>query len=400
MRKFVYALIVVLVAAGIYIAQDWRLYARFAVWPQEADHPEDALWYEPKVPLGEGQAVQPPAGEPLDEAAIRSAMDYAKETETYALLAVHEGRQILTYYSDGMGPESWFQSQSLHKGLTTAVLGAAIGTGAIDSIDQPASQFIPEWRDDAEKSGITLAHLAYMGGGLERPEFARSPFAPGAKLFITSRLRQQVVGTPMVAAPGEAYVWSNASTQALSIAIEAAVGKRWRDFLEESIWNPIGGGLAYVQLDRPGGTAQSFCCLIATAPAWLRVGQLLANDGNIDGKQVLPKGWVKQMATPADTNPNYGMQLWVNEPYTGKFLRSSIPPFSVDRAGPLAADDAFFIEGHFAQRVYVVPSLNLAVVRLGKDVLPFDDTQLLNPIIDAMQKRSRLASDSTETETS
>jgi len=370
-----------------WMASDYRLWMRFTTWPQDADDPANARWFSPQAPIGFGDSRAPDTGpDPLiPQDILEEAWDYAQSQQTYALLISVNGFLQFERYDRGANSRTPYQSQSLHKSLTAVMLGAAIHNGAIESEHQPASYWLEEWAGDPQRSGITLANLAYMEGGLERGRFAVSPFAPGARLFLTGRLVRETLGTPMAAEPGTEYIWSNTSVQALSIAIERAAGQPWARLLRDWIWEPVGAGEAWVQLDRPGGTAQTFCCLVSNGRNWLRIGELLAGDGVWKGRRLLPEGWAARMARGAATNPNFGMQLWRNEPYSPTWLRMSLPRMETPRDAALAAPDAWYMEGHFSQRVYVVPSLGLVVVRFGEDRLDWDEAKMMNGLIGALQ---------------
>ena len=384
-------LVLAAIIAVVVLGQDWRLFYRYLTMPEDIADPAAALWHDPRATVGEdsGQALPVAAAGAFSEEALAQAWQYAESMETDALIVAHNGKIVFERYGEGVDASTLFQSQSLHKGLTAVALGAAIHRGVVASKDTPAATYLTEWASDPDKANITLADLAYMQGGLERPRYANHPFAPGIQLFLTGKLQERTLRTPNAAPPRTAYIWSNASTQALSIAIERAAQQPWAVFLRESLWEGIGGGEAYVQLDRPGGTATSFCCFVSNARNWLRVGELLRNDGMAAGRRLLPVGWVKVMTTGGVTNPNYGMQLWVNEPFTGEFLLSGEPEVTKPRGTRLAARDAFYIEGHFAQRLHVVPSAGLVVVRLGADRLDWDDAPLMNGLIAAAQAAGR-----------
>jgi len=370
-----------------WMASDYRLWVRFATWPQQADDPANARWHSPQAPIGYGDSPAPASAQApvIPQDALEKAWDYAQSQQTYALLVSVNGILQFERYGLGANARTPYQSQSLHKSLTAVMLGAAIYNGAIESEQQPASFWLEEWADDPQRSRITLANLAYMEGGLERGRFAASPFAPGARLFLTGHLAREALSTPMAAEPGADYIWSNASGQALSIAIERAAGRPWAQLLRDWIWEPIGAGEAWVQLDRPGGNAQTFCCLVSNGRNWLRIGELLASDGIWEGRRLLPEGWVGRMTQGAASNPNFGMQLWRNEPYAPTQLRMSKPRMEVPRDAALAAPDAWHMEGHFSQRVYVVPSLGLVVVRFGKDRLDWDEAKMMNGLIGALK---------------
>ncbi len=386
--------IVLLVISVLVVAADWRLWHRYLTQPKDIADPANALWFSPRAKLGDNSGQPLPVAsaqsQTLPPAALEEARHYAESMGTDAMIIAHNGIIQLEWYGPDIDQATLFQSQSLHKGLTAMALGAAIQTGAIPSADVPASMYIKEWIDTTHGQNATLTDLAYMQAGLERPSYSNSPFSPSLQLFLTGDVTSRALSTPFVAAPGEAFIWSNASTQALSIAVERATGLPWNEFLADALWSPLGGGEAYVQLDRPNGTAFSFCCLVTNARNWLRIGNLLLQDGIANSQRILPDGWVDRMTTGSDVNANYGMQLWLNEPFKEDILRNGLPRIEVPRGERLAASDAFYIEGHFSQRLHVVPSAGLVVVRLGDDRRDWDDAKLMNGLILAAQ--SHLAS--------
>ena len=387
------AAVALLILAG-WAATDFRLWVRYFTWPQDASDPANALSYSPLERIGRGDGRAPAIAQspviPVD--ALEAAWDYARSQKTYALLISVNGELQFERYDHGANARTPYQSQSLHKSLTAVMLDAAIHNGAIESEDQPASYWLEESAADPQRAGITLADLAYMEGGLERGRFAVSPFAPGARLLLTGHVAREALSTPLAAQWGTEFIWSNSSVQALSIAIERAANRPWAQLLRDWLWEPIGGGEAWVQLDRPGGNARSFCCLISNGRNWLRVGELLLNDGVVNGRRLLPEGWVMRMTQGAATNANFGMQLWRNEPYSPTQLRMSLPRFEAPRDPALAAPDAWYMEGHFSQRVYVVESLGLVVVRFGEDNLAWDDAAMMNGLIEALKPAAPVSS--------
>lgn len=374
------------------VALDWRLWHRYINQPDDVADPANALWFSPSVKFSDGAGAELAVADTdklvLPSAALEAAWTYAKSMDTDALIIAHNGVIQFERYATGIDQATLFQSQSLHKGLTAVALGAAIHSGAIESADVKASDYLAEWSDSPQGGQATLADLAYMQAGLERPRYKNHPFSLGLQLFLSGNVTKRALSTPFVAEPGQTFIWSNASTLSLSIAIERAVGKPWADFINETLWSPMGGGEAYVQLDRPGGTAFTSCCLVTNARNWLRVGQLLLNKGVVNEQRLLPEGWVERMTTGSASNANYGMQLWLNEPYAPTVLRNGLPRLELPRGERLLASDAFYVEGHFAQRLHVVPSAGLVVVRLGADRRDWDDAKLMNGLILAAQSHA------------
>ena len=76
---------------------------------------------------------------------------------------------------------------------------------------------------------------------------------------------------------------------------EPAEINRYSEFLRENLWKPLSGSFAQVRLDRKGGDARVFCCIQTKAMDWIRIGSMLANNGKLDGVQVISEKWINIM---------------------------------------------------------------------------------------------------------
>nr|MBP6514806.1 hypothetical protein [Steroidobacteraceae bacterium] len=128
-----------------------------------------------------------------------------------------------------------------------------------------------------------------------------------------------------------------------------------------------------------------FCCLQTTARGWLRIGLLLLNEGRVGDDQVVPAEWVRAMTTPAATNPNFGYQVWLGSPEGGVRRYSSKSVAVAHHSEPYVAPDVVFIDGFGGQRVYVVPSQRLVIVRTGQSAMNWDDARLPNAILKGLK---------------
>ena len=106
------------------------------------------------------------------------------------------------------------------------------------------------------------------------------------------------------------------------------------------------------------GTYVGSSYINATARDFARFGLLYYNDGVWNGERILPEGWVKQTATPPVANKlkNYGYQFWLNG------IHANNPS---KRIYPDVPADMFYCDGYAYQAIYIIPSKNLVVVRLG-----------------------------------
>jgi CubicO group peptidase (beta-lactamase class C family) len=123
--------------------------------------------------------------------------------------------------------------------------------------------------------------------------------------------------------PATRFRYSSADAQVLALALRAAVGMPLADYLSQKIWQPMGAEADASWFVDAGGNEVGYMGINATLRDWGRLGMLLANDGALNGRQILPAGWVKAMTTiearhlvvgVATRNNGYGYQTWLIDP--------------------------------------------------------------------------------------
>jgi CubicO group peptidase (beta-lactamase class C family) len=147
---------------------------------------------------------------------------------------------------------------------------------------------------------------------------------------------------------GTKFNYASSDTQLLGLVLRAATGRPLADYLSEKIWAPMGAGADATWLIDASGNEITYCCMNATLRDWARVGLLLANNGAMDGRQIVPAEWVRAMTQAhaphlqvgaATRNNGYGYQTWL-----------------IDREG------RFALLGIRGQAVFVDPRTKLVVV--------------------------------------
>ena len=338
-------------------------------------------WYDPQELVTGGDTIPleawPEADNPIDPAVYREAATWAGQQDSDSLVVLYKGRLAHASYFNDQTAESEFSTHSLTKVLTSIMVGHAIADGHMESVDQPAADFLPEWDTD-ERRAITVRDLLNMAGGLEET-FA---FYPGS-----ARLAR-TMGTDIVTAnldvgiyapPGTAFSHANPNSQVAGIVVERATGKRFADYLSEKLWAPLGLRDGWLLLDREDGMVHTDCCMWTAIEDWARIGQALMQNGCYAGQQVIPEGWVDEMTTPSAANENYGMQLWLGTSHEP--LRKYDPGIEFMgnlHSEPFVADDVVFLDGAGDQRLYMIPSRELVILRTGKDGPEWDDAVLPN----------------------
>lgn len=319
-----------------------------------------------------------PQGPPdtIEPAALAAAEAYAAQTHSVALLVYHRGALRYEKYWPGYDRNTRTDPFSAHKTVMGLLFGAAIADGFIKSVDEPAANWLPEWRNDARRE-IRIRDLLQMSSGLELPVFGTWR---GLRITLGSDLPDSVLGLKAEMPPGTDFQYSNANAQLLGMVLQQATGKRYAQYLSERLWSRIGAPPAAVWLDREGGMPRTFCCLYTTARGWLQVGRLIQDGGRSGGEQVIPEAWIREMTTPAPTNPNYGYQIWLGSP-PGKERKYNDKTVKAFHSEPFVAADIRYIDGFGGQRVYVIPSQELIIVRTGEAKLDWDDALIPNAIL-------------------
>jgi CubicO group peptidase (beta-lactamase class C family) len=330
----------------------------------------DHMDFRPTAAVGGGPVYELPVaradGLTVAPAALRDAEAYAAAFDSYALIVVHWGVVQTEWYAPGWDRHRLTQSQSMMKTLAALSLGVAIAEGHVRSVDEPVANYLPEWRDDP-RGRIRLRELLQMASGLAQARFTLNPFAQDSAFrFLNSSDRAAVyLRTPAVTDPGREFDYNDLDAALVGLIVQRATGRPWAQWLDEKIWRPMGGQRAAVWLDREGegGTAMTACCMLAPAMDWARIGLLMKDRGVVRGTRVVPEEWIDAMLTPSPAYPGYGYFTWLGAGMGDRTLR----PGDRERpqSEPFLARDMYLLLGRGGQRVYVSPSLDLVIVRLG-----------------------------------
>ncbi len=345
-------------------------------------------WYRPLETVAGGStqplSVSRTAAAAFSPQALEQAAAYARFYNSDSLLVMYRGELAFEQYWNTRKPESLFSAHAFTKTLTAILVGHAIADGRILSVDQPAYHFLPEW-DDEQHRGITIRDLLGMTSGLQESD----DFSPW------SQRMQRIMGTDIVGPnlavrvsgpPGVTFADINPPAQILGIIIERATGRRFGDYLSGKLWRPIGARDAQLFVDHPGGTAHTDCCMWSVIQDWARVGEALRTGGLWNGERVIPAGWVEQMITPSGANSSYGMMVWLGNLHeTNQQQEQATFVSGRHQSEPFAAP-TFFLDGAQLQRVWIVPSKELVVVRTGSEHPDWDEARLPNLLIRGLTK--------------
>lgn len=294
---------------------------------------------------------------------------------TRALLVVYQGQLVEEKYGGGFTYATPQMGWSMNKSITNALVGILVKQGRL-KVDEPAP--VADWSFDDRKK-IKLNDLLHASSGLDWSEIYSRPSDATEMLFNSQDAAQFALAKKAAHKSDEKFYYSSGTTNILMWIIRQQTGETYHQFPYQKLFNKIGMHSAILEPD-PIGTFVGSSFGYATGRDWARFGLLYLNDGIWNGERILPEGWVKYTATPAPAAPQgeYGAQWWLNageknNPTNRKF--PDVPP------------DAFLADGFEGQYVFVVPSKNLVVVRLGLSQSGGPDmNRLISDIIETLPK--------------
>jgi len=322
----------------------------------------------------------------ISAAALAEAKAYAAENNSLAFMVIQNGKLVAESYFGDTKADSLIVSKSLAKPITALAIGRAIKLGKIKSLDQQASDFITEWKGKPQGE-ITVRQLLSMTSGLLAQGFSLEEMNIWSRAYIHPYHDEIILNEyPLTDKPGSIYEYSNANGELIALIIERATGRRYAEFIGTEVLKPIGAPGGQVWVNREGGLAHSGCCALLPAQSFARMGMLVAQDGMWDGKRLLPKGYVTQMKTPTEVSPWYGLGLWLAPKYIERrgFANQSRPGPKVLHSEPYLTDDLVMFDGNSNQIVYIVPSQDLVVLRVGyapPRKPEWDNSKLINIIL-------------------
>jgi CubicO group peptidase (beta-lactamase class C family) len=300
----------------------------------------------------------------------RSSIEFSqaiKESKTMALIIIRNDSILFEEYYDDFTAETIHTSFSMAKSYVSALIGIAIEEGKIESVDDPISKYLSEFKnEDFEK--IKIKHLLDMQSGLKFSEGYYNPFGDVAKYYYGRNLTKYLSKLKLEKEPGLEFRYKSVDTQLLAAVLEGATDMKVSLYLEEKIWQQIGteANASWSIDSKKHQTEKAFCCLNAVARDYARFGRLYLNKGNWNGTQLVPKEWVEESIT-FNENKNslrYSYQWWHILKVASE--ESDLPKFYLEHPNyQLYPSNEYYAEGILGQFLYINPDKNMIIVRLG-----------------------------------
>jgi len=358
-----------------------------------------------------------PEDEGFSAEKLYAMRDTLANHNTTSILVIRNDKIVLEWYASGWNATRRHYTASLAKALVGGMsLSLALNDGLMH-IDDPVCKYVPDWKDDELKSKITIRHLATHSSGIEDAELSEQDILEAKNKGIIIKDRHMDIPgwkgsfwrrdpdpftisrdkAPVIFSPGTGYQYSNPGMAMLAYSVTASYrGTRYKD-IRTLLWGRIFQPIGINDTDWDIGYGQSYNVngldLVAnwgggsfTPRAVARIGRLMMNNGNWEGKQLIDSIWIKRVTEYAGTPipprnekqpaPACGL-AWYN---------------NFDGIWSQAPRDLFLGSGAGNQTLIVIPSLKLIIVRNGENMYNLEKGEghfygvvkyLVNQLIDA-----------------
>lgn len=304
------------------------------------------------LPRGDGPTWELPYGAGFD---LPEGTDqWIEDRAVTSLLMMQDGQIRFEEYYLGTAPEDRRISWSVAKSYLSALFGILLAEGAIDLLDDPVVKYAPKL-DGTAYDGATIRNVLNMASGVTFNEDYFDPssdinrmgrvVALGGELDDFAASLQDTFATP-----GEVWQYVSIDTHVIGMVIRGATGRSVTDLLTEKIIQPLGLEYDGYYVTDGAGVAFVLGGLNFTTRDFARFGQMILQNGELDGQQLVPADWIAESVLPSAPTEageiGYGYQWWI----------------------PVGAHEGeFFARGVYGQYIYFDQPRGVMIVTTGAD---------------------------------
>lgn len=339
------------------------------------------------MPVDCAAQVKSSSASTAELARYRLAADYSKDNRGLSVLVIKGETVVFEQYDNGHSAELPHMLASGTKSFVGVMAVAAIEDKLL-KLDERVSDTITEWKQDARKSKITINQLLHLISGIGGGTLGRPPDYADA---ITADVNFEP-GTKFQYGPTPFQIFGEVMRRKLASRKEGPL-----EYLKRRILDPIGLKVSFWQRGTDGNPQLPSGAFL-NAREWAKFGILVKNGGKWNGKQIVPKKLLDLCFIGSKVNPAYGLTFWLNaagsgprsdddggtkrEPETSRISRRGIYPSG--------ARDLVMAAGAGQQRLYIIPSLDMVIVRQGR-LSRFNDEEFLARLFDGKSADGQVA---------
>lgn len=292
------------------------------------------------------------------EGETRNVRELLERSQTTGLAILHDGVLIHEEYNRGNTRESLAIQMSVSKSMASFLIGVALEDGAIESVDDLVTKYVPDLIDTAY-DGVTLKQVLEMSSGVRWSEdYGRldSDLVQSVVAMRLGSLDEFTASVPRENEPGTYNRYASIDTHVLGMVLRGATGLLYKDYFEEKLWTRLGAeDDAYLLVDTKDEPLV-FGGVNIRLRDMVRFGELYRSGGrNFLGEQLVSENWVKTSTTPdvrrlqpmidnpeSDSAFGYKYQWWI----------------------PLYPDgDDYSAIGIYGQFIYINPARKIVIAK-------------------------------------
>ena len=289
-----------------------------------------------------------------------SLADYLAHFPITGLLIAKDDHIMFESYQYARTDRDRLTSQSMAKTIVSMLTGIALSEHALTALTDPAAKYVPELKD-SPYGKVSIRDLLHMSSGMSCED------SPSEFESLTLKTLSQ--DCRPVAPAGTRFRYSSADSQLVGLVLASAVKMSLARYVDEKIWRHIGSEASAAWTIDASDHETAYCCFNAVLRDYARFARLLAFDGDWNGKQLIPRQWILDATSVAESDPQlvpgqstrffgYGYQLWI---FPG-------------------ARRMFALLGANGQRIFVDPQSKLIMVQtavMEKSVDPHKDAEMI-----------------------
>jgi len=311
-----------------------------------------ACWATSTV-IAEERIAAPPTS-----AAIKLASDYSMGHNGQTLIVMFDGKVVAEEYADGGAADRPQMLASGSKSFVSIAAAAAVEDGII-KLEDPVCESLIEWKGDQQKSQITYRHLLTLTSGLKASD----------RVFVrTQPAWKDTAAGPMTGKPGAQFQYGANQLNVFALALQQKLGtETFEAYLKRRVLDPLGIKVEW-RMRCADGNPQVGGGGFITSRDWATFGEFVRLEGLWQGKKIIAPEHVAECFKGTTANPAYGQTWWLKEEVTPELIRANMILRS-EWANVANSDelpnDLVAACGAGKQRLYIIPSEKLVVVRQG-----------------------------------
>jgi CubicO group peptidase (beta-lactamase class C family) len=269
----------------------------------------------------------------------RSVSDFLTQSQTTSLLVLRD--DVISHESYYLGTTAQDRriSWSMGKSFLSAMFGIAVHEGAVKSLDQQVTDYVPELIGSGY-DGATIKNVLQMSSGVGFNEDYQDFFSDinrmGRMFALGGSFDEFAQSLKKEREPGTFLHYVSIDTHVLGMVLRKATGESIIDYFNNRLWSKIQPEASTYFIVDSYNEPMVLGGLNMRSTDFLKLGKLFLDNGHWKGQQIIPEQWVKDSITPdaphlipgkrdsAYTTLGYGYQWWIPENSDGEFLALGI----------------------------------------------------------------------------